>query len=96
MIIPCHPLHYNGKPLSWEEGFKVIDWELLETRNYSDYECKMACMAEAIFFGTVLSEHFKIIFVKSETAKSFVENILKKYNKNVHVNLFPPMFVNND
>jgi len=96
-IIPKHPVNYNSEPLDWDDGFEVIDWQLMEKRDYSEYECKEVCMAEAICQGTIAIESIKFIFVKSEGTKERLNSLLKKHGKSrIFVNVSRFMFIHND
>lgn len=94
VIIPSHPLHYGEDALSWENGMQTINWDLMNERDYSNHECKEVCMAESLFKGRVLCQHFKGIYVKNESQKKLVE---KKLNENalshIFVNVNTSMFV---
>lgn len=92
-IVPRHPLNYDGKPLKWKDGIKEIDWELMAQRNYSDYDCKEACMAESLFKGRILPEHFNCIFVRTDEVKSKVLAILKEKKKSIRVNVNEWFFI---
>lgn len=78
-IIPSHPLSsLNTELLSYKKGFDKIDWELVEKRDYSDLECKEACMCEALHKGDVNVECIHSITVKTEEAKKTLEQIKKE------------------
>jgi len=83
-IFPTHPKHM--KPLEifdYEEGFEKIDWNLMETRDYSNTECKETCMAECVaLHSSVPSKAFHSIIVKSIEVKNYLEKLCQKiYNK---------------
>lgn len=79
-IIPSHPLHYNGTPLDWNNGFQAIDWNLMGERNYGNPKCKEICMAEAIYGGTIKISHFHCIYVKDESTLKKVKALFEKHN----------------
>jgi len=78
-IIPSHPLNYTGKPLKWKEGINVINWELMNKREYIDNDCCQCCMAESIYKGKINVSQFQFIFVRNIEIKEIVVNLLKKY-----------------
>lgn len=84
LIIPKHPLaddaHGPGEPLPWSQGNQAIDWHLLdqEDRDYTDRECKVACMAEALSPTPVPLDFMTLIYVKchsdAERARGFIRS----------------------
>lgn len=91
-IFPTHPLHMNPlKIYSYEEGLGKIDWELMEKRDYSNHECKEACMAECVAnHSSVSSDIFNSIIVKSEETKGYIEKLyyeIFKKNTPFHINV---------
>lgn len=92
-VVPKHPLNYDGNPLDWKEGIETIDWDLMAERDYSNYECKEACMAESLFKGSILPEHFNCIFVRNEEVKSKIINILEDKNLSLNLNVNKWFFV---
>lgn len=81
-IIPAHPLSIEEVRLfDYEEGMSEIDWDLLGKRDYSDIECKNACMAECLTDLIVPADCFHTIFTKNEEDKERVLEICReKYN----------------
>ncbi len=75
-IFPTHPKHMNPLTLfEYEEGMNKIDWELMNKRDYSDYECKEVCMAECVAnFPAIPPRLFQSIIVKSKETKKAIEN----------------------
>ncbi len=92
-IVPRHPLNFDGQPLEWKEGIKKIDWDLMAKRDYSDYDCKEACMAESLFKGRIKPQHFNCIFVRTEEVKSKIIPILEAINLTINVNINKWFFV---
>lgn len=77
-ILPQHPVASgNHKLYDYDKGLEVIDWELVDKRNYVDQECKIACMAECLAPGYVKPEDFQSIKVRTEEDKLYVERISK-------------------
>ena len=79
-IFPTHPKHMNPLKLyEYEEGFKKIDWELMNKRDYDDYECKEVCMAECVApYKSIPADAFHSIIVKSEETKKYVEELCQQ------------------
>lgn len=94
-IIPCHPLaNVEIKILSYDEGVNEINWELMESRDYSNTDCKSTCMAECLSPNTVQAKDFFSIYVCCSES----EEIVKKYMRNnnlstIHINNNHNMFV---
>ncbi|ASC94781.1 DarT ssDNA thymidine ADP-ribosyltransferase family protein [Sulfurospirillum diekertiae] len=92
-IIPTHPKHMNPlKIYNYDEGFKIIDWELMETRKYDNPECKEVCMAECISPSSVIqADQFHSIIVKSDDVKKHIESLCEKlfsHNCKAKLNIF--------
>ena len=88
-IFPTHPKHMN--PLAvydYKEGFSMIDWELMEKRDYSDPECKEVCMAECVgVYKRISSKSFHSIIVRTDDAKQHLEALCQKiYGNNCKPN----------
>lgn len=94
-IIPRHPL--NMEPFriyDYDDGINIMDWNMMETREYSNYECKEICMAESIYQGDLTIESFFSINVISDCSKKYVEDVLAENGiTNVYVNKSPNYFV---
>lgn len=82
-IIPTHPKHMKPlKMFKYKEGLKEIDWELMEKRDYTDSECKEACMAECVAgYKHISPKIFHCIIVKSKETKSYIEKLCQKIYK---------------
>jgi hypothetical protein len=73
-ILPKHPLSSENLELyDYDEGMKVINWDIINKRAYLDQECKLACMAECLAHRCVKPEDFFFIIVRTEKDKSHVE-----------------------
>nr|DAU89815.1 MAG TPA: ssDNA thymidine ADP-ribosyltransferase, DarT [Caudoviricetes sp.] len=88
-IIPNHPLNNTSKIqiLDWDAGIQAIDWELMETRDYKNHQCKELCMSEAVYKGTVIVTDFFAIYVENERTKQKVEELKEKYKLKFYVNV---------
>jgi len=79
-IFPTHPKHMNPlKAYDYEEGLTLINWELMNKRDYNDHECKEVCMAECVApYKNIPAKAFHSIIVKSEKTKEYIEDLCKK------------------
>ena len=76
LIIPTHPMVADPLTLyGYEEGFRLIDWELMNRREYCNSDCKHVCMAECVINRFVLPKEFQSIAVETEDAKQLVEQL---------------------
>lgn len=80
-ICTAHPLSPKAEIKSYKDGFKTIDWENAEKRDYNDEISKNACMAECLATSPVMSKDFSFIYVSNEANKKSIENIIEKINK---------------
>lgn len=94
-IIPSHPLDKDEPDIyPYDEGFKLIRWDILDKesgRDYRDPEIKKACMAECVVPYNIPCEAFSCIFVASEETK---RKIMQAPNSNrvritVNARMFP-------
>ncbi len=92
-IIPKHPLSGDFKILSYQEGMEQIDWELMNTRDYHNPECKSVCMAECLSPTIVSPNNFSAIYVKSDEIKKVVFQLVKDAKLSCYVNVQPSMFL---
>ncbi len=77
LILPSHPLS-NLSPtiLSYDEGMKAIDWDIMErTSEMSGYNAQVR-MAECLFASPLKVSNVSIIYVKDISDKEYVERIL--------------------
>jgi len=81
-IIPAHPLSLEKLELyEYNEGIEEIDWGLMAKRDYTENDCKNACMAECLTELRIPAELFHTIFTKNdETKERILEICKKKYN----------------
>jgi hypothetical protein len=79
-IIPTHPKHMEPlEILEYDEGFQYIDWELMNKRDYSDYECKEVCMAECVApYNSIPAKAFHSIIVRTEAIKKDIEKLCEE------------------
>jgi hypothetical protein len=76
LVLKRHPLSMpECMPLSYLQGMKEIDWEIMKERNYNDHDCKEVCMAECISPQTIAPESFFNIYTKTEEVKAKVVSL---------------------
>ncbi len=93
LISPKHPLSGGFKIISYHEGMEQIDWELMNTRDYHNAECKSVCMAECLSPTVVPPKSFSAIYVKDDETKLFVLKLVKEAELTCYVNVQPSMFL---
>lgn len=48
-ILPKHPLaRQEFRFYDYQEGFDLVNWDLMQERDYHDSDCKSVCMAECL------------------------------------------------
>jgi len=94
-ILPKHPLSSEELvTYDYDDGMRMIDWELVDKRDYSNQECKVACMAECLAPGCVKPNDFFAIKVQTESDKQIVEHFSNSLLKNFsyHIDVEPYCF----
>lgn len=82
------------KMYNYDEGMEIIDWNKMDLREYSDYECKEICMAECVHKGDLAIDNFCSIHVRTDAVKDYVEKVLRRYGvKSIKVYKSPNFFV---
>lgn len=93
-IIPRHPMNgYMLEIYDYTEGYKRIEWDVMEKRDYYDHECKQICMAECLTDKLVNFNSFVSINVKDERTKTIVTKELIKNHISMHINVTPWFFI---
>lgn len=90
-IIPMHPRSMNPFVIySYNEGIEIINWELMNKRDYNDPKCKSVCMAECLTNLIVPYNVFQSIAVKNNDIKKIVEEKIRRYKEknNITKNIF--------
>ncbi|UZD98416.1 DUF4433 domain-containing protein [Pseudomonas corrugata] len=88
-IIPQHPLADEAiQLLDYNAGFQAINWELMNTREYQNHECKNVCMAECLSPHVVAPANFSRIYVPNDEVRQLCEAKMRQ------VNLATPITVN--
>lgn len=94
-IIPSHPLDCDEPDIySYEQGFDLIRWDILDMetgRDYHDPEIRKACMAECIMDYVIPPEAFAYVYVKNESVKSKILPMNNSQQIEIKVNkyMFP-------
>lgn len=92
-IIPRHPLAGGDIELmDYDAGFSAIDWEIMNSRDYHNPNCKSVCMAECLSPTTVRLIDFFSIYVSCQQSLESVQAQLVRIKSNCRVNLNPNMF----
>ena len=92
-ILPRHPLARQEFGFyDYREGFDLIDWGLMDCRNYSDADCKSVCMAECLSPTPVRAADFFKIFVPTELVKRKVLEELATRDLGIEVTVNRGMF----
>lgn len=80
-ILPKHPLSEEECVLyDYDEGFNLIDWDILQKKNlYTDY-AKEVKMAECLTDKVLPIEYFSQLYVPSEEIKDEINDVLEKHN----------------
>jgi hypothetical protein len=97
-ILPKHPLAMEElELLDYNDGMNTINWELMEQRQYTNQHCKITCMAECVYKGSISTDFFSSIVCKSQKTKTMVEKlcdkIIGKGNYNFYINAYKHWFV---
>lgn len=92
-VLPKHPLaRQEFRFYDYQEGFDLIDWDLMDTRDYSDADCKSVCMAECLSPGPVrVADLFKV-YVPTERIEQFVLGGLARRGLGIDVTVNRGMF----
>lgn len=92
-VIPRHPLAGGQlQILDYEEGFKIIDWDVMNTREYRDQVCKNICMAECLSPVIVPSKNFFRIYVRDQEIQRTVAKKIKNAGLNFEAEVNDRMF----
>lgn len=93
-IIPRHPLADEAiQLLDYNTGFQTIDWELMNTRDYQNHECKNVCMAECLSPDVVPPKIFSRIYVPNDEVKQICEAKMRPINLTTPITVNPGMFL---
>lgn len=93
-IICRHPLAREGvELLDYDDGMAIMNWNLMNERDYDDEECKSVCMAECLSPACVAASNFFKIYVNSEENGTIVRTAAQKAKLNVNIDVNQNMFV---
>lgn len=93
-ILPRHPLAKESPTLyDYAEGFREIDWEKMNTREYRDQEIKLICMAECLSLNPVPTKDFaKLVFCNKEN-EALAQEISRKIGISIDTWINPNFFL---
>lgn len=92
-VLPRHPLTKQDFRLyDYQEGFESIDWELMDTRNYHNSDCKNVCMAECLSPEAVRVSDFFKIFVPTDQVGDVVMSEAAQLSQSIEVTVNRNMF----
>ncbi len=88
LILPAHPLS-NMQPqvFKYAQGINEIDWDTMEITQGNDGYNSQIRMAECLIKDKVDFSNIAIIYVKNETDKKIVEEILHRKSVN-HIKIY--------
>jgi hypothetical protein len=93
-VIPRHPLANDQiELLDYSSGFKAIDWQLMNKRDYSDPLSKSVCMAECLSPITVPVAFSYTVFVPNTDIAKVVIDEANKIAQAVDVVVNENMFL---
>jgi len=93
-ILTQHPLSLEDcEPKSYEEGFKSMDWETMNKREYKDHSCCEICMAECLSPHIIKPSNFFSVYTKTDAINKDVTRLRDtilgyeafKVNTNKHI-----------
>lgn len=88
LILPAHPLsNMQPKIYSYSEGINIIDWDTMELKQGNTGYNSQVRMAECLIKDEVNIRDISIIYVKDETDKDCVEDILRQ-NSIHHIKVY--------
>lgn len=94
-IIPTHPLDVNNPDIySYNDGYPLIQWNILDMQTNRDYNCpeiKKACMAECLVKDIIKPEAFSYLYVYNDETKIQISRMTnqEKIRITVNSNMFP-------
>ncbi|WP_321157685.1 DarT ssDNA thymidine ADP-ribosyltransferase family protein, partial [Providencia stuartii] len=92
-IILRHPLaEANIKIYDYNEGFALINWDIMNLRDYHDPDSKSICMAECLSPTVVEVSKFFKIYVPTPEVSKIVNRELKTLNLNLEIAINEGMF----
>lgn len=79
-VLLRHPLaRQNFRLYGYQEGFDLIDWELMNRRDYHDPDCKSVCMAECLSPSPVSpAAFFKIYAPTDQVGETTLNEITRR------------------
>jgi hypothetical protein len=88
-VVPKHPLASGRiELLDYAAGLASVDWELMESRDYSDQNCKATCMAECLAPSCVPVGAFFRIYVPSASVADHIRKLFGHDLVSENANMF--------
>lgn len=79
VILPKHPLTLQDcKLYDYDEGFELIEWDVMHKIGTTDDHSKHVKMAECLTKLNISAKYFQCIYVKNKDSKLLVEKKLKE------------------
>ena len=92
-VLPKHPLaRQEFRFYDYQECFDLIDWGLMDTRDYSDADCKSVCIAECLAPDPVGVADFFKIYVPTDQIQKAVLGKLARRSLGLEVTVNQGMF----
>ena len=92
-VIPHHPLADDEiELLDYNAGFQAINWDLMNTRDYQNPECKSVCMAECLSPFIVQPKDFSRIYVPNNEVEQLCEAKMRDIRLKTPISVNPGMF----
>ncbi|MEH1986779.1 DarT ssDNA thymidine ADP-ribosyltransferase family protein [Nostoc sp.] len=96
LIIPKHPKTIKKLIIyNYLEGYEMIEWDLMDKRDYLDDNCRHVCMAECLSPGKISHTHFSHVFVRSKEIKTIINQMyldIWRNSSNFYIEVNPYMF----
>ncbi|MEP0868603.1 DUF4433 domain-containing protein [Trichocoleus desertorum AS-A10] len=95
-IIPRHPKSMNVLTLyDYTEGIDLIEWDIMDQRDYLDRNCRNICMAECISPVSIMPTEFHSIYVRDDDLEEYVRDMANEIIGAIpfHINVNPCMFL---
>lgn len=78
-VIPRHPLACNSDEIySYDDGFRKIEWDVMDRRDYKAPYPKNVCMAECLGPSVVPIKDFAFIYTKIKNDQNYLTNVAQK------------------
>lgn len=95
-IIPRHPNSMTNLTLyDYSEGYEIIEWDIMDRRDYSDRNCRQICMAECLSLSRINPQDFSHVFVRTNDIEEFIREQCMQILDSCpfYINVNPYMFL---